>query len=247
MTRIARVLDQPLPTMSGPGGLGGGGGLGGIPALDDLTDVDTTGVADGDALVFDDATDTWVPGTVTPSGSFLETTGGGKGVVSDLSTLGATETIDVATANYFAGTLDANCTIDFTGFTASKDCAITVELTEDGTGGWTPTFTGVTWLGGTTPTHDTTLDSTTVYIFMSRDGGTTILGGMLGGGGSSVGALDDLSDVTITAPAEDDQLQYVGGTWVNNARRWEPVTFDPGTGPEIVFDPTDIVMTWETY
>lgn len=33
-------------------------------ALDALSDVDTTGVADGDALVFDTATTSWVPGSV---------------------------------------------------------------------------------------------------------------------------------------------------------------------------------------
>lgn len=60
-------------------------------------------------------------------------------------------------------------------------------------------------------------------------------------------ALDDLTDVTITAVAADDTLQYDGSGWVNTSRRWEPVTFDPGTGPEIVFTATDIVMTWETY
>ena len=64
---------------------------------------------------------------------------------------------------------------------------------------------------------------------------------------TAVGDLDDLSDVVITTPAEDEQLQYIGGSWVNNARRWEPVTFDPGTGPEIVFDSTDVVMTWKEY
>src|SRR5690554_5190253 len=35
---------------------------GGAETLDDLTDVDTTGVADGDALVYDADTSTWVPG-----------------------------------------------------------------------------------------------------------------------------------------------------------------------------------------
>lgn len=65
-------------------------------------------------------------------------------------------------------------------------------------------------------------------------------------GGAS--ALDDLTDVTISAPAADDQLQYIGGVWVNNSRRWEPVVTDPGTGPELVFDGTgDIVMTWVSY
>lgn len=33
-------------------------------ALDALSDVDTTGVADGDALVYDTATTSWVPGSV---------------------------------------------------------------------------------------------------------------------------------------------------------------------------------------
>lgn len=32
--------------------------------LDDLSDVDTTGVVDGDALVYDTATTSWVPGSV---------------------------------------------------------------------------------------------------------------------------------------------------------------------------------------
>ena len=54
------------------------------------------------------------------------------------------------------------------------------------------------------------------------------------GGGAT--ELDDLSDVTITAPEEDQQLQHIGGVWVNNHRRWEPVTTNPGGGPEIVFD-----------
>jgi hypothetical protein len=65
---------------------------------------------------------------------------------------------------------------------------------------------------------------------------------------SGASALDDLSDVTITSAAANDQLQYVGGTWVNNGRRWEPVVTDPGTGPELVFDGTgDIVMTFVEY
>lgn len=47
-----------------------GGTGGGSPALDDLTDVDTstTPPTDGQALVFDGATSTWIPGTVTSDG-----------------------------------------------------------------------------------------------------------------------------------------------------------------------------------
>jgi hypothetical protein len=179
--KVARVNGRTIAVADSYLGLGGNAA---VPALGELADVDVSGISDGDVLIWDDGTDTWVPaGGAT--GAFLTVTGGGKGTVSSLGSLGSTETIDVSTANYFYGTLNANCTIGFTGWTAGKDSAITVELTENGTGGWTPTFTGVDWLGGTTPTHDTTLGTRTLYIFMSRDGGTTIIGGQLGAGGSS--------------------------------------------------------------
>jgi hypothetical protein len=57
-------------------------------------------------------------------------------------------------------------------------------------------------------------------------------------------ALDDLSDVTITAPAIGDMARYDGTAWVNTPGRWEPVTTNPGTGPELVWDGDEIVMTW---
>jgi len=56
--------------------------------------------------------------------------------------------------------------------------------------------------------------------------------------------LDGLTDVTITSPAEDDQLQYVSGVWVNNARRWEAVT----DGEDVfVWDGDDLVHEWKAY
>jgi hypothetical protein len=66
-----------------------------------------------------------------------------------------------------------------------------------------------------------------------------------GGGGAS--DLEGLSDVDLTTPAEGDMLRYDGSGWVNSALRWEPVTTNPGSGPEIVFDGDDIVMTWADY
>ncbi len=69
MTRPQRVKERPFPIISQSGGMGGVS----IPAssippisLDDLTDVDTTGVLDGDALVFEYGL--WVPGSVTTTG-----------------------------------------------------------------------------------------------------------------------------------------------------------------------------------
>src|SRR5690606_10699367 len=49
---------------------------GGAETLDDLTDVDTTGVADGDALVYDAGSSTWVPGAGSGGGAaYHETVG----------------------------------------------------------------------------------------------------------------------------------------------------------------------------
>jgi hypothetical protein len=61
---------------------------------------------------------------------------------------------------------------------------------------------------------------------------------------SPTGALDDLTDVTITAAATGDMLRYNGTAWVDTPGRWEPVTTNPGGGPEIVFDGDEILMAW---
>lgn len=61
---------------------------------------------------------------------------------------------------------------------------------------------------------------------------------------ASAAALDDLSDVTISGVATGDMLRYSGSAWVNVVGRWEPVTTNPGTGPELVWDGDDIVMNW---
>jgi hypothetical protein len=122
-------------------------------------------------------------GAGTAPGSFLTVIGGGKGTVQALGTLGATETIDLANGNLFWGTLDQDCTITTTGWTNLKDCQITVELIEDGTGDWTATFSGVTWIG-TAPASASAGEVIHAVLF-SRDGGTTIYGAVVGGGGSS--------------------------------------------------------------
>lgn len=61
---------------------------------------------------------------------------------------------------------------------------------------------------------------------------------------TTVAALDDLTDVAISSPVEGDMLRYDGSGWVNTAGRWEPVVTDPGSGPELVFTATDVVMAW---
>lgn len=166
------------------------------------------------------------------------------GIDRDAYNLGASlsgaVTVDRDNGTWQYGTLTGNVTLTFSAVDSGKDIGFTLELTQDGTGGRTITWPGsVTWLGGSEPTHDTTADTTTLWTFLSRDGGTTWIGGQLGG--SSVGALDDLSDVTITSPAADEVLRYNGSAWVNDDRIWRPlmdgagnVITDSGTGEAVM-------------
>lgn len=56
-------------------------------------------------------------------------------------------------------------------------------------------------------------------------------------------ALNDLTDVTITAPAEDDDLRYNGSVWVNDPRKWEVVT----DGEDVlVWFGDDLVFEWNS-
>lgn len=66
MSRPAKVNRQPLPLMQSPFGLGGSTAM---PAMDDLSDVDTTGVADGDVLIYDAGSGTWLIGPMTGGGT----------------------------------------------------------------------------------------------------------------------------------------------------------------------------------
>jgi len=68
--KTARVNAPRLPILSGPGGMGGATPAGAV-ALADLTDVDLTGLADGDVIVWDAGSGTWIPATATPPDTTL--------------------------------------------------------------------------------------------------------------------------------------------------------------------------------
>lgn len=151
--------------------------------------------------------------------------------------MGATETVDAADGNHHNGTLDQDCTVTVAAF---ADGTITFSVYQDGTGGWGITWSGVDF-GDGDDQPDQTADSATDYTFIADDG--NVRGYKAGGGGSSVGALDDLSDVTIIAPAEDDDLRYNGSVWVNDARKWEAVT----NGEDVfVWEGDDLVHEWSS-
>lgn len=181
-----------------------------------VSPVPTTGSSIGS-----DPTTTGIPGSPTDVESalaalqaelaalsgYLTVINGGGGTVFPHGNFGATETIDLADGNYHWGTLNADCTFTFTVIADTAERGFTLELIEDGTGGWSPTWPGtVTWLGGTAPTHTTTAGTTTIYGFFTRDGGTTWIGGQLGGGGSALTIKDE--GTPLATPATS--LDFVG-------------------------------------
>lgn len=194
----------------------------------DAVDVDIT-----DAGGYYTATDVEAALQEIANGRYVTTTGGGKETYKSHSTMGSTETIDLADGNYHYGTLNADCTFTFSGSTTGKLCSFILELIEDGTGGWDPTWPGsVVWIGDT-PTHDTTAGTTTFYVFHTRDNGTTWYGAQVGG--SSVAALDDLTDVNAPSPSDGQVL-----TWDSTPGEWVAAT------PTVVADLddlTDVVIT----
>ena len=160
--------------------------------------------------------------------------------------LGSAEDFDPDAGLSHTGTLDDDCTATITAPAGDGPLQMEWWITGDGDGHeLTIDADGGTVIGDTPPAS---VDGETYRLVIDRIPGSTndwIVN--LVGGSSSVGALDDLSDVTITTPAENDTLRYRSGAWVNDNRRWEPVTANPGGGPEMVFDGDDLVMNWTEY
>lgn len=104
---------------------------------------------------------------------------------------------------------------------------------QDGTGGWTLSVAGtITWAtaDGDPPDMPTDPNAALALGFVSLDDGATWFGfvGQASGSGGGASALDDLTDVTITTPAEGDLLRYDGSTWVNTTLRAQPMLDSAG-------------------
>jgi hypothetical protein len=142
-----------------------------------------------------------------PTG-FLKTKGGGVGETFDLGSMGSAALVDLANANDFYGELDADCNVTTTGWTNLKGCWVTLELTEDGTGDWTPTVAGVTW--ATDPPTSAAAGEVIFILLYSRDGGTTIWGWVTGGNATaSEGMVPYLipTGQTFTVPINKQALK----------------------------------------
>jgi hypothetical protein len=162
---------------------------------------------------------------------------GGGPTRQDHGAVGTTETVDAANGNMHRLLLDDDCTITVSAF---GNGGIVVKLTQDGTGGHAVTWSGPDF-GGADDQPAQGAGDVTFYTIVS-DGGN--LYGFKAVGGSSVGALDDLSDVTLTSPATADRLRYDGSVWRNSALIWRPsMTFDGTNWLPLVDGDGNAVMT----
>lgn len=119
---------------------------------------------------------------VHSDGITLTKTGNALGVYTEGVTNGGSQSttlvVDMSAAALTYATLTGNAAISFTGAVAGRVYSHTLELLQDGTGGWVPTWTNVKWEGGAPPPADTAAGKLNVYSFYTRDGGTTIIGGL---------------------------------------------------------------------
>ena len=176
--------------------------------------------------------------------------------------MGATETFSALTG-WHSGTFNAACTFTFSGATSGIVASMILELLEDGTGTWQPTWPGsVVWPGGSPPTHDDTAGTTTLYLFQSRDGGTTWFGFQAGASGGSTSPLTtkgdlwgyDTADARVPVGADTyllvaDSTDAQGVVWKDpqTTGHYEPLMdggspyapLDDGTG-------TDWLFVWVT-
>lgn len=62
---------------------------------------------------------------------------------------------------------------------------------------------------------------------------------------TAVVSLDDLTDVTLTSPANADRLRFDGSLWRNSSKVWMPLTTVTGGVPELVWDGDDSLIPTE--
>lgn len=102
--------------------------------------------------------------------------------VNTNATTGATETLDTSLYSVFDMTMNASCAFTLTkpahsGYSTS----IVLYLRQDGTGGWTASFTNtIRWPGGVAPTLSTAASAYDVLVLTTHDGGTTWNGYVVG-------------------------------------------------------------------
>jgi hypothetical protein len=126
--------------------------------------------------------------------------------VVDHGSMGATETFNASAGSDHEGTQDANLSVTLTGATAGTAAWMTLKLTQDATGGRTLTLpASVVTKTDVEAAWDTTANAVNILSLFSYDGGTSWYGFLAGAGAAA------------------------------SSTHWEPVIFDNGGTPELVY------------
>lgn len=92
-----------------------------------------------------------------------------------------TITVEVSRGEFTSMTLDQNTTIAFASVPAAGCVAVSLLISQNGTGGWTLTWpASVKWSGGTIPTFPAAASADALYELVTVDGGTTWRGRQFG-------------------------------------------------------------------
>lgn len=119
-------------------------------------------------------------------GVFVRASRGGEEVYYNLGTLGTAATVNVVNGNWQYGTLGTACTFTFSGAASTYGVSFVLELAQDGTGGRTVTFPSAVANGtAVAASLGTAASTTTLFVFMTRDGGTSWYGYAAGASSSS--------------------------------------------------------------
>ena len=150
-----------------------------------------------------------------------------------------------------------SCTFTLSGAVSGVAAQMLLELTQDGTGGWTVTLpAAVVNKAQLEADQDTTLSTTSFLILMTRDGGTTWYGFWAGGSGSSIDPATTVEDETTfgISPAVGSDTEYARqdhthGTpstdEVSEAGRWELAVIT-GSPPDPLYADGDYLYIWVT-
>lgn len=137
--------------------------------------------------------------------------------VVDHGSMGSAETFDFGDGSFHRGTIDDDLVVTLTGATVDELALMTLKLTNDGSGGHSLDLSGsgLVNYADLEAAYDDTADVVQFLTVFSDVGGSDWYGAWMGADTAGASGLDDLTDVTITAPADDDLLQRVSGTFVN--------------------------------
>lgn len=189
---------------------------------------DTTDAHDASAISVLDTGGNFTGTNVEDVLAELAAMGGPDTDLVTVSASGAAETIDVSVARAYDVTLTDDCSLSLTGGVFGERWEVQLFLRQDPIGGRTVNWpASVVWGDGGPPTLSTTPSELDIVELVTLDAGVTWFGSW--GGGASVSALDDLSDVTITSPATGQKLRYNGSAWVNANLHDEPMIASDGS------------------